>query len=141
MGSVKVEGQTLGQTYELDDDIVGEPKIASLQCDFPLCEADFLRLTTRSSKVKDASVAMLFVSVGLAIPVLGKLAAAWWSHTSADVEAWEYWALGISFAFAVTLVIIAHVIRDEKRTLLRNMEQHFESHPRERKVMRPVNDK
>ena len=34
MDSVKVEGQTIKQTYELVADVVGEPMIASLQCDF-----------------------------------------------------------------------------------------------------------
>jgi H+/Cl- antiporter ClcA len=138
MDSVKVEGQTIGQTYELDADIVGEPTIASLQCDFFLCEADYVRLTTRASKFLDASVAVLLISVGFGISVAAKLASAWWSHTAAKVESWEYWALAICILVAGILAVVSRLVPNEKRSLLKQMKEHFESHPRQRKVMRRI---
>jgi hypothetical protein len=67
MGTVKVEGQTLSTTYELADNIVGEPMLGSLQCDYPLCEADYLRLTARGSRLTDTSMMVLLVSVGFPV--------------------------------------------------------------------------
>ena len=135
-GSVKVQDQTLSQTYVLDDDFAGEPTIASLQCDFLLCEADYLRLTTRGLELTDASIAFLLLSVGLALPVVAKQAAAMWARAPANVETWEYWALGFGFFVAIVLGIVSRLVPDEKRTLLKEMKEHFKSNPRQRKVMR-----
>lgn len=140
MSSVKVEGQTIGQTYELNADIVGEPMIASLQCDFSLCEADYVRLTTRGSRFLDASVAVLLICVGFGISVAAKLASAWWSHTAAKVESWEYWALAIGILVASILAGISRLVPNEKRSLLKEMKAHFESYPRQRKVMRRIDE-
>ena len=86
MDGVRVEGQTIGQTYELVADVVGDPTIASLQCDFFVCEADYLRLTTHGSRYYDAAVAVLLVSVGYGVSVVAKLASSAWSDTSVHVE-------------------------------------------------------
>lgn len=140
MSTVKVEGQTIRQTYELAADIVGEPMIASLQCDFSLCEADYVRLTTRGSRFLDASVAVLLICVGFGISVVAKLASAWWFHTAAKVESWEYWALAISVLVASILAVISRLVPNEKRSLLKEMKAHFESYPRQRKVMRRIDE-
>ena len=81
------------------------------------------------------------MSAGLAIPVVAKQVAAWWTLKPANVEAWEYWALGIGVLAAIVLAVISRIVPDEKRTLLKDMKEHFDSHPRQRKVMRRVNEK
>jgi len=137
---VKIEGRTLARTYELDADVVGEPMIASLQCDFALCEADYVRLTTRGSKLFDAGVAVLLISLGFGIPIAAKLVSAWWSHTAAEVEGWQYWALAIGLIIALALAAIDRLLPNERRKLLREMKEHFKSHPRQRKVMRRTDE-
>jgi hypothetical protein len=140
MSGVKVEGQTIRQTYELAADIVSEPMIASLQCDFSLCEADYLRLTTRGSRLADASIAVLLLSVGFGISIAAKHASAWWTHTAPKVDGWEYWALAIGIVATVILAVLSRLVPNEKRALLKAMKKHFESHPRQRKVMRRVDE-
>jgi len=136
----RIEGRELNQTYELHADIVGEPKIASLQCDFPLCEADYLRLTTGSSRFARARIALLYLSLGYGIPFAAKLVSKWWSDASTNIEPWELWSLVISIVLFFVCALVAISILDEKRILLRTMKEHFERNPRQRAIVRPIDE-
>lgn len=138
--SVRVEGQTIDHTYMLDVDVVGEPMLASLQCDFSLCEADFLRLKGRYSKWLEAAIAVLLLSVGYAISIAAKYINSMLFGGTPTVERWEYFALAIGLAAALILFICARCLPNEKQKLLREMEQHFRKYPRQRRVMRRVDE-
>ena len=101
-----------------------------------MCEADYLRLTTHGSRYYDAAVAVLLVSVGYGVSVVAKLASSAWSDTSVHVEGWEYWAVAIGVFIALVLFVIDRLMPNPRRALLKQMKDHFQTHPRERKVVR-----
>lgn len=139
MKAAHVEGQAIEQTYKVDEDVVGEPMLGSLKCDYSLCEADFLRLTGRTSLWQESSVAVFLISVGYALSIAAKFVAAKFNNSTAATEAWEYWALGLGFFLAVVLYACSHFFPNEKSAVLKDMKGHFEKHPRKRQLMRRNN--
>jgi hypothetical protein len=130
MGSV-TRGKTIGQTVQLVEDIGVDPMVSSLQCDFPLCEADYVRLTRPRSVVRSAAYTFLLLSAGWGISLVAKLMSTWFSHTVVSVQAWEYCAVVIGMAVAIILFAISAHVPNEKK-----MDLHFKSHPRKTVVTR-----
>lgn len=135
MEPARVEGQTLDKTFEVAEDIVGEPMLGSLKCDYSLCEADFLRLTGRTSLWHESSIAVFLISVGYALSIAAKFLAAKLNNSTVITEPWEYWALGLGFLVSVLLYGCSHIFPNEKRAMLKDMQDHFEKHPRKRQLM------
>lgn len=135
MEPARVEGQTLDKTFEVTEDIVGEPMLGSLKCDYSLCEADFLRLTGRNSLWHESSIAVFLISVGYALSIAAKFLAVRLSNSTATTEPWEYWALGLGFLVSLLLYACSQLFPNEKRAVLKDMKGHFEKHPRKRQLM------
>jgi hypothetical protein len=135
-----VRGQALTQTYKLDDRIVGEPLLGSLKPDFPLCEADFIRLTARGPRWRDGAVSMLFISTGYGISIAAKHIAHKLGQSQVGVESWEYWALLIGGGVTAALFLCSCCIPSARGTLLKEIKEHFETHPRKRYLIRKTDE-
>lgn len=135
MEPTRVEGQSLEKTYEVNEDIVGEPMLGSLKCDYSLCEADFLRLTGGNSLWNQSAIAVFLISVGYALSIAAKFLAAKWSASTVTTEPWEYWALALGFVVALLLYGCSRILPNDRQAVLKDMKEHFEKHPRKRQLM------
>lgn len=117
---------------------VSEVVIASLQEDYALNEADYIRLTSEWNSLKGWSVNFFFVTLGYAM----SLAPSFFPRNGA-IEAMpsngEVIVLCTSSAITILFYAIGSFIPNERKTLLKRIGNHFKNAPRSRHVMR--NDK
>lgn len=109
-----------------------EPKIASLQADFGLCEADFLRLKNGDSKLNNLSIATIGTGLGLFYPIIGKIFAILFDNSKVKIESWELYGSIIFILFGIILYITGKCIPNEKKKVLKDIENHFKLSPRTR---------
>ena len=109
--------------------------IGTLQADFLLCEADFLRLKSGSSAFVTWSLNVLFATIGYAMSILPK----WISALAGKPEEvsqseWTTFAIGLAISFI--LLLISKAMPNEKKELLNRISQHFKSAPKSRQLVR-----
>jgi hypothetical protein len=109
--------------------------IGTLQEDFQLCEADFLRLKNEGTPLTSWSLNILFAAIGYGLSILPK----WISEIAGKPEkvSQSEWAvLAISLTASLLFFIVGKFIPNEKKDLLNQMSQHFKSAPKTRQLIR-----
>ena len=128
------ENQVITHTLVTQENLLTGVAIGTLQEDFQLCEADFLRLKSDSSPMTTWSLNILFASIGYGMSILPK----WISEISGKPEKvsqseWAVLALGI--AVSILLIVVNKFIPNEKKELLNRMAHHFKSAPKTRQFV------
>jgi hypothetical protein len=128
------ENEVFRETVVTDNLLTGM-SIGTLQADFLLCEADFLRLKGGSSAFVTWSLNVLFATIGYAMSILPK----WISELAGKPEKvsqseWTTFAIGLSISFI--LLLISKAMPNEKKELLNSISQHFKSAPKSRQLVR-----
>lgn len=126
------ENQVITQTVMTENLFTGL-SIGTFQEDFQLCEADFLRLRNEGTALTTWSLNILFASIGYGMSILPK----WISEIAGKAEKVsqsEWAALGL--AASLVLFLTSKFIPNEKKELLKRMDQHFKSAPKTRQFVR-----
>lgn len=128
------ENQVITQTVMTEDLFTGI-SIGTFQEDFQLCEADFLRLRNEGTALTTWSLNILFASIGYGMSILPK----WISEIAGKAEKVsqsEWAALAACLAASLVFFLISKFIPNEKKELLKRMDQHFKSAPKTRQFVR-----
>lgn len=142
----RIEDRSLTEPIKLSSAFYGSALTATVQPDFPLCEADYLRLTSSGSSLKDWAANFFLATLGGALIIGGKFLARIKSNISdpnptasgsnATIEEWEFWAVGIGFLIAFFLYLASLKLPSDKSRTLARMKDHFSSNPRQHHVMK-----
>lgn len=122
------ENETITQTVVTENILTGI-SIGTLQADFLLCEADFLRLTGNGSTFASWSLNILFATIGYAMSITPKYISSLTGRQE-NVSQSEWITLGICTAITLVLFGLSKIIPNEKKKLLEKMSQHFKSAPK-----------
>ena len=128
------ENQVITQTLVTENLFTGYA-IGTFQENFQLCEADFLRLKNESSTWTTWSLNVLFASIGYGFSILPK----WISEITGKpekVSQSEWIALFVCLAVCFVLFLLSKLIPNEKKELLKRMDQHFKSAPKTQQFVR-----
>lgn len=132
------KNEVITQTVVTDNLLTGM-SIGTLQADFLLNEADFLRLQGSASLFVTWALNLLFATIGYAISILPK----WISELIGKPEkvSQSEWAtLIIGLTACAIFYGISKIIPNEKSELLEKIAQHFKSAPKSRQLVRGNND-
>lgn len=133
-----VEGQRFTETFPATADRI-EPSISSLQADFPLCEADFLRLKNGNPKTLTAAHSILLTAAGLGLSIGGKYAEAIFNQSKVPIPKWEVYGFAIAIVIAALLYAVGLLFPNDKKKVMTDIETHFEKSPRTRHIVRENN--
>jgi hypothetical protein len=128
------ENQVITQTVMTENLFTGV-SIGTFQEDFQLCEADFLRLRNEGTALTTWSLNILFASIGYGMSILPK----WISELAGrgeKVSQSEWTALAACLAVSLVLFVVSKFTPNEKKELLKRMDQHFKSAPKTRQFVR-----
>lgn len=128
------ENEIITQTVMTEDLLTGV-SIGTFQADFPLCEADFLRLKGAGSPFVTWSLNILFATIGYAMSILPKFISEL-TDKQEKVSQSEWIVLMIGLLLCAILFIISKLIPNERSELLNRMAQHFKSAPKSRQFVR-----
>jgi hypothetical protein len=128
------ENQVITQTLVTENLFTGV-SIGTFQEDFPLCEADFLRLKNDGSPWSTWSLNILFVVMGYGMSLLPKLISEI-AGKPEKISQSEWWALVVGLAISLVLFLIGKSLPNEKKELLSRMATHFKSAPKTRQFIR-----
>lgn len=128
------QNEVITKTVVTEDLLTGV-SIGTLQADFLLCEADFMRLKGEGSVFVTWSLNVLFATIGYAMSILPKLIS---DLVGKDerVSQSEWVALGIFSAISLLLFLLSKVMHNEKKELLKSISKHFKSAPKSRQLVR-----
>ena len=129
-----VEGQRFTETLPVEAERT-EPSIVSLQADFPLCEADFLRIKSGTPKTVTAAHTIFLTAVGLGLSVGGKYAEAVINKSQVPIPKWELYAFGGAVLLSGILYLAGFFWPNDKKTVMKDIETHFKNSPRKRQIV------
>ena len=151
-----IENRNVSEPIRLSGAYTGSSLTATVQPDFPLCEADYLRLTQSRTNLKEWANNFVVATIGGSLVVCGKfITSIFHASTSVNppannpainpvispvikptIEAWELWTLGIGFVIAILLFLLSSKYPSDKSKTLSDMKKHFSSNPRQHQVMK-----
>lgn len=134
MAGRSYENEVITTTVAIDSLLTGAA-IGTLQEDFLLCEADFLRLKNTGTPLTSWSFNLLFASIGYLLNIIPK----WLSQMAGKpdgVSDAEWIVLAIGFLLSGLLYLVGIFLKNERKELLDRMEQHFRAAPKSRQVIR-----
>lgn len=129
-----VEGQVFKETLDVETDRT-EPTIGTLQADFGLCEADFLRIKNGYPKIVITAHSILLVAFGLGISILAKYIDKIVNNSKILIFPWETYGCIIALIISGFLYGIGFFLPNEKKKVMKDIENHFESSPRTRHIV------
>jgi len=133
--SSRVANQTLTQTVESTEDLLNGARVGSFQVDFPLCEADYVRLKQGDTWLSRVSASVFFGAVGFGIDILPKFI----SQSSGgrdSISTFEWQAFAWVASIGGIIFISSFLLPSEKKRVLSKIASHFESEPRTRQLIR-----
>lgn len=109
--------------------------IGTIQADFLLNEADFIRLKSQESQITTWALNILFAGIGYGLSILPKFINS--LAGKGDVVSLSEWAvLIICIVVSGSLFIAGRFLPTEKSALLKKMEAHFKSAPKSQQIIR-----
>lgn len=103
------------------------PKIYIVSESFPLDKSDYIILTKIRSVWSFWIHSILMCAITLFFIVAGKYMYILTSKQAPDIKNWELIAIGIALIFALILKAISHFCPDEKKKLIKKLNEHFET--------------
>jgi hypothetical protein len=131
----RVSNQTLNQTVVLDEDPLTGARVGSFQVDFPLCEADYVRLRHGDTWLSRISAGIFSGAIGFGISILPKFIAQN-SGGKESVSMPEWHAFVWVTAIGGIALVISFFLPNEKKKVLSRIAKHFKSEPRTRQLLR-----
>lgn len=130
-------GDQFDRPLSFQEDISTQPSIDISQEPFYLCEADWLRLKRFSASLSAWSKAIAVAAIGSWFPLVAKVIHRLVSKESPTIEAWEWWTLPAGLGLSCVLLLAGRCIPSERRQLVKEIDSHFSSAPRTRRLSEP----
>jgi hypothetical protein len=125
----QIENQRLDKTIHLELEVKTEPKISSMQEDFLLCEADFVRLKNGKSKASIIAISFFLASIGFGVSFIAKYLASFLDANSFSFETWEWVAPVISSVISLVIYLVCLAIPNDHtkvRKQLKNISKYHQ---------------
>ena len=132
MSSMELKNKNFDEPLNLGEDIKTEATISSTQDDFPLCEADFLRLKNGKAKGLDIAITFFLTSLGSLILFGAKYLASIFDNKPFVFESWEWIAPLIAAAISIIIYIFSSLLPNDRKRVWNAIEGHFKKSPRVR---------
>jgi hypothetical protein len=132
--------QIFTKTFSVDENISTEPAIHISQEAFPLCEADFLRIKKGESLPMNWAKGILLTSIGLLLSVAAKFFQSKLTGVSLNMEMWEWGAPVLGLILSLLLYVIALIVPNERKQVMKDIQNHFSEAPRRRHLIRHKNE-
>ncbi|PKH86990.1 hypothetical protein [Colwellia sp. Bg11-28] len=134
MSSQELKNKNLDESLHLKVDIRTEATISSTQEDFPLCEADFIRLKNGKAKGLDIAITFFLTSLGSLILFGAKYLASILDNKLFVYESWEWIAPLIAAVISIVIYISSTIIPNDRKRVWSAIEAHFKKAPRIRHI-------
>jgi hypothetical protein len=131
----RVSNQTLTETVVVSEDPLTGAKVGSFQVDFPLCEADYVRLRHGDTWLSRISAGIFTGAIGFGISILPKFISQN-SGGNESVSMPEWQAFAWVTAIGGIALVISFFLPNEKTKVLSRIGNHFNSEPRTRQLLR-----
>lgn len=133
-----IENKFFESTLQVENEY---KSLVSYQEDFALCEADYLRIKNRNSKVFNASLTFFLTTAGYLISILAKLYDIYIvGNKSIDLKTWEITTVVLGFLVSLVLYIIGKFLPNDYRKVMNDIKTHFQNEPRKRIVAEVINE-
>lgn len=129
-----VQGQVFKETITLETDSTN-PIIGSLQADFGLCEADYLRIKNGYPKTLIWAHSILLANAGLGISILGKYIDRILNGSNTPILAWEKYGFISALIVSFFLYLLGIFLPNEKKKVMKDIKNHFEYSPRTKHIV------
>ena len=134
-----IHGKTFAETVHLEEQITSEPTICSLQADFLLCEADFLRIKSGKPMTLNWAHSIFLTTIGIGLLIFGKYLSTKWGY-QAEIFLGEWIACGAGILLSIILYFVGIALPNERKEVIKRITEHFKKAPRTRHLMRKDND-
>ena len=128
-------GQVITETVSLDENVNTQPAILISQEPFHLTEADFLRIQGGRTRLATPATGFLLTSLGMALILFLKYVQARANGSSITIETLEWLAPAIGVGIASLLYLIDKWLPNEKKQVMKDIENHFSEAPRTRQLV------
>lgn len=141
MSSNDLKNERRNEPLHLSVDIKTEPSISSMQEDFALCEADYLRLKNGKSKGSDVAITFFLASIGFGIAFAAKYVASLFDGKTFLYETWEWVAPAIAATISLVIYLVYLCLPNDHKRVMKAVEEHFKTAPRTRHIKEAKNEK
>lgn len=135
MSNPIIQGKTFTATIRSDEQITSEPTIGSLQADFLLCEADYLRIKNGKPAILNWAHTIFLTTIGLGLLIFGKFISTKLGYP-ATILLGEWIACGAGILLSIILYLIGIAMPNEQKKVMKKMEEHFKKAPITKHLMR-----
>ena len=133
-----IQNKSFVSSFEVEKEY---KSLLSYQEDFPLCEADYLRLKSGKSKFTYISQSIFLTTVGYFISIIAKLYNIYiLDDNSIAVKSWEAITVIIGILFSILFFVIGKFLANDYKKVMNKIKIHFQNEPRRRIVGRENND-
>ncbi len=130
-----VSNQTLTETVVLSENPLTGARVGSFQVDYPLCEADYVRLRHGDTWLSRISVSIFSGAIGFGINMLPKFISQN-SGGKESVSMFEWQAFACVAALGGITLVISLFLPSEKKNVLSRIARHFKTELRTRQLLR-----
>jgi hypothetical protein len=129
-----VKNQSFTQPLKINNVFTGIA-LGTFQENFQLCEADYIRLMDTNTAFMTWAVCVFSAAIGYGISILPKLSSQLLGG-SEKVSGYEWLALIIPIIISIVFFVSGKFIPNKKTKLIKEMNDHFESAPRTRQLVK-----
>lgn len=128
------KNETISSTIATADLLTGKI-IGTFQEDYPLCEADYLRLKTSRPAIWGFANLIFLPTLGYAISLIPKLIDKF-SEKPVQFAISEWLPLLIGICSSSILYLIGCTLPNDSKDIMTKIENHFKQAPRSRQIIR-----
>lgn len=129
----RVENQQITETIQVHGLLSGA-NIGTWQADYPLTAIDFEHIKNGKPVTFNWANSILLATVGFGLNLIGK-GASQVVGMQQPIYVGEWIALGVGVVVAIVLYGIGLVLPNERKRVMREIQNHFKNSPKQRQVV------
>jgi hypothetical protein len=133
------EHQVITRTISGATDLLSGEMIGTLQANYPMTEADFLRLKNGRVATRDWASGIFLLVIGFAFNIVPKLLPVF-AGRPPEVTPSEWITIGIGLLISLALWAVGLTMPNERKKVMRTIETHFEAAPKTQTIIRAQHD-
>lgn len=131
MAKKVIKGEQVTKPYLISEDILSGASVGTWQKDYLLQKHDFYLIKNGKSKTFSAAQNFLFASFCWGLSLIAK-----GYPNFSDIKKGEWIALGVGIAISVVLYAIGYFLPNERKEIMKKIEEHFKKAPTIHQVIR-----
>jgi hypothetical protein len=136
--SNRIENQQITETIPVHGLLSGA-NIGTWQADYPLTALDFEYIKNGKPVTFNWANSFLLTSIGFGLNLLGK-GVSQWTNVKQEIYIGEWIALGCGIALSFILYFIGLVLPNNRKRVMKEIQNHFKSSPKQRQVVQGDNE-